>query len=220
MKFLLRQVWSCLIEQMIPATFKKRSSQIRQISVSEHRTPDQVSLFRWKQCIGFHRSFLTFRWMRPQTFISIGLSVSCNYVSLPHDRCIEGSPKLTCALFIFSNSCILRICVSRRTFSFRNNSSCNLVCSRRDSTNSCCTSCNAISCTSVRFCRSSMHLLRDSTWNSLLARSVLARFNKWYPSPSSRVSLKIDTLAFPNTELHVWFLCSLRVGKTMQPVSQ
>ena len=29
MKFLLRQVWSCLIEQVVFATFKKRSSQIR-----------------------------------------------------------------------------------------------------------------------------------------------------------------------------------------------
>ena len=40
-------------------------------------TPDRVSLFTWKQCIGFPRSFLTFRWMGPQTFLSIGLSVLC-----------------------------------------------------------------------------------------------------------------------------------------------
>ena len=81
MKLLLRQVWSCLIEQVILTTFKKRSSQIQRISVSEHRTPDQVSLFRWKQCIGFDRR------MRPQTFLSSGLTVLCTYLSLLHDHC-------------------------------------------------------------------------------------------------------------------------------------
>ena len=80
----------------------------------------------------------------------------------------------TCALFIFSNSCILRICVSRRAFSFRNNSSCNRACSRRDVR-------LVMPCIMPPFffCKSLMHLLSDSTWTSLLARSVLARFNKW-----------------------------------------
>ena len=38
------------------------------VSVSEHRTPDQVSLLRWKQCIGCPRSFLTFRWIETSNF--------------------------------------------------------------------------------------------------------------------------------------------------------
>ena len=78
---------ACL-EQVILVTFKKRSSQIRRVNVSEHRTPDQASLLRWKQCIGVPRSVLTCRWMRPQTFLSIGLSVFCTYLSLLHDHCI------------------------------------------------------------------------------------------------------------------------------------
>ena len=48
----------------------------------------------------------------------------------------------TCALSIFSNSCILRICVSRRALSFRINS-CRRACSRRDSTNPYCAFCNS-----------------------------------------------------------------------------
>ena len=68
---------SCLTDQVICISFKKRSSHIWRVSVSEHRTPDQVSLLKWKQCIRVPQSFLTFRWMRPQTFLSMGLSVLC-----------------------------------------------------------------------------------------------------------------------------------------------
>ena len=99
-----------------------------------------------------------------------------------------------------------------KAFSFRNNSSCNRVCSRRDSTNSFCTSCSALFCASVRFCKSPMHLLSDS-WSSLLARSDLAWFSKWSLLPSSRVPLKFDRFALPNTELHIWFLCSLHLDE-------
>ena len=45
MKFLLRQVLTCLIEQVIILVAFKRSFQVRQIGVSEHRTPHLVSLF-------------------------------------------------------------------------------------------------------------------------------------------------------------------------------
>ena len=93
MKFLLRQVWSCVLEQNVLTALKKRSSQIRRISVFEHRIPDQVSLFRWKQCVGFPRSFLTFRWMRPQTPFdrlecTVHLPISCMTIA-------SGFPKLS-----------------------------------------------------------------------------------------------------------------------------
>ena len=71
MKLLLRQVWSCLIEQVILISFKNIFSQNRRSGVSEHRTADQVSLPRWKQWIGFQQSFLTFCWMILQTFILV-----------------------------------------------------------------------------------------------------------------------------------------------------
>ena len=53
MKFLLRQVWSCLIEQVILVTFKKRSSQIWRVSVSEHRTPWWGFPVQTKSVLGF-----------------------------------------------------------------------------------------------------------------------------------------------------------------------
>ena len=66
--------------------------------------------------------------------------------------CIENSSTCcSCALFMFPISCLLQTCVSRRAFSFRNNSSCNRICSRLDSTNSFCTSCSALLWSSVRF---------------------------------------------------------------------
>ena len=147
-------------------------------------------------------------------FICSGNCCNCEVCWIVFNFWVDiSSTCCTCALFIFSNSCILRICVSQRAFSFRNNSSCNLVGSPRDSTNSFRTSCNAVSCASVLFYKSLMHFLSDSTWISLLARFVLARFNKWSLLPSKRVSLKFDTLAFPNTEHHVWFHRSLRFGE-------
>ena len=77
MKLLLRQVWSCLSKQVILVSLKKRSSQIRLMSLSERRTPDKVSLLRWKQCIGFPWSFMTFRWMRPHTLHASTESSKC-----------------------------------------------------------------------------------------------------------------------------------------------
>ena len=45
MVFLLHNFRSCLTEQMIFVTFKKRSSQIRRISVFENRTHELVFWF-------------------------------------------------------------------------------------------------------------------------------------------------------------------------------
>ena len=66
----LRQVWSCLIEQVILVTFKKRSSQVRRVSVSEHRTPDQV----------FSAQMKTMHLVPPEAFwaYSGGVSISRN----------------------------------------------------------------------------------------------------------------------------------------------
>ena len=57
MKFLLRQVWSCLIEQVILVTFKKRFSQIWRVSVSEHRTPWWGFPVQTKSVLGFPKIF-------------------------------------------------------------------------------------------------------------------------------------------------------------------
>ena len=159
-------------------------------------------------------NFDSISWNSPELFIEFICSsnccnwkVSCWIVSwFSLNFCIENSS--TYCTFIFTISCLLRICVSRRAFSFRNNSSCNRVFSRRDSTNSFCTSCGALFCASVRFCSSLMHLLRDSTWSSCCARSDLAWLNKWSLLPSRRDPLKFDGLAFLNTELLIRFPCS------------
>ena len=117
------------------------------------------------------------------------------------------------ALSSFFNSCILRICVSRRAYSFRNNSICNRVCSRRDSTNSFWTSCSALFCASVRCCKLLMHFYWESTWISFLARSDLSWFSKWFLLPAGRVPFKFYNSTYGFSVHHV-------IGETMQPVSQ
>ena len=118
------------------------------------------------------------------------------------------STRSSCALFISPISCIFRIWVSRRTFSFIDHSSCSRTCSRPDSTNPYCESCNAHLCSSVCHCSSPMHFSRDSTWTSCFARSDLAWLSKWSLLLSRRDSLKFDGLAFLNTELLIRFPCS------------
>ena len=113
--------------------------------------------------------------------------------------------KFSCALWVSPISCIFRIWVFWRTFSFIDSSSCSRSCSRPDWTNPYCASCNANLCCSVCRCSSPMHLLRDSTWSSCFARSDLAWSSKWSLLPSRRDPLKFDELAFPNTELLIWF---------------
>ena len=93
-------------------------------------------------------------------------------------------------------------------FSFADNSSCSRTCSRSDSTNPYCASCNANLCSSVCRCSSPMHLLRDSTWSSCFARSDLAWLSKWSLLPSRRDPLKFDGLALLNTEFLIRFPCS------------
>ena len=123
--------------------------------------------------------------------------------------CTEtSSVRCSCALFISPISCICRIWVFRRTFSFIDKSSCSRTYSRLDSTNPCCASCNANLCSSVCRCSSPTHLLRDSTWSSCFARSDLAWLRKWSLLPSRRDPLKFDGLAFLNTELLIKFPCS------------
>ena len=94
-----------------------------------------------------------------------------------------------------------------KNFSFIDNSSC-IRTSRLDSTNPYCASCNANLCSSVCRCSSPMHLLRDSTWSSCIARSDLAWLSKWSLLPSRRDPLKFDGSAFLNTELLIKFPCS------------
>ena len=108
----------------------------------------------------------------------------------------------------FSHFVQLRIGVFRRTFSFINNSSWSQTCSRLDSTNPYCASCDANLCASVCCCSSPMHLLRDSTWSSCFARSDLAWLSKWSLLPSRRDPLRFDGLAFLNTELPIKVPCS------------
>ena len=104
-------------------------------------------------------------------------------------------------------SCIFRIWVYRRNFSFVDNSSCSRTCSRLDWTNPYCASCNANLCSSVCRCSSPMHLFRDPTWSSCFARSDLAWLIKRSLLPSRRDPLKFDGLAFLNPELLIRSPC-------------
>ena len=120
----------------------------------------------------------------------------------------NSSTRSSWALFISPILCTLRIGVSRRSFSFIDNSSCSRTCSHLDSTNQYSASCHANRCSSVCRCSSPMHLLRVSTWISCFARSDRTWLNKWSLLPSRRDPLKIDGLAFLNTELLIRFPCS------------
>ena len=131
----------------------------------------------------------------------------CLVISL--NFCTETSSfRCSCAHLISPISYIFRIWVFRRTFSFRDNSSCSRTCSRLDSTNPYWASCSANFCSSVCRRSSPMHLLRDSTWSCCFAGSDLAWLSKWSLLPSRRDPLAFDGLAFLNTELLIMFPCS------------
>ena len=84
---------------------------------------------------------------------------------------------------------MFRIWVFGRTFSFIVISSCSRTCSRPDSTNPYCASCNSNLCSSVCRCSSPMHLLAGSTWSSCFPRSDLTWFSKWSWSQVRRISV-------------------------------
>ena len=101
----------------------------------------------WKVETIFHCNLIQYLGKSPELFIEFICScICCNWEAscwmvswFSFNFCVENSSTCcTCAPFIFSNSCILRICLSRRAFSFRNNSSCNRVYSRLESTNPYC----------------------------------------------------------------------------------
>ena len=76
--------------------------------------------------------------------ICCNLEMSCWIVSWSSlNVCTETSSTRTCAILISPISCIFRNRVSRRTFSFIDNSSCWRTCSRRDSAYPCCASWNS-----------------------------------------------------------------------------
>ena len=89
---LLHKFRSCLTEQVILITFKKRSSQFWRISMFEHRTFELVSRFVapwWKQCIRLPRCSWLLRWIWLQALSSrvISLSTLCTCPSLLHHFC-------------------------------------------------------------------------------------------------------------------------------------
>ena len=127
-------------------------------------------------------------WNSPESFMEFICSCICcncevsfcivSWFSL--NFCTEtSSTRSSCVLLICHISCMLRIWVSRKTFSLIDNSSCRRTCCRRHSTYPCCASYNSNLCSSVCRCSSPMHLLRDSTWSSCFARSDLAWLSMW-----------------------------------------
>ena len=95
--------------------------------------------------------------------------------------------------------------VSRRSFSFIDNSFCRRACSLRDSIYPRWASSNSNLWAQACRWSSSTQFLRDPTWCSCFTSSDLACLNRWSSLPSRRDLPNFDGSAYLKIELSIWF---------------